>query len=108
MRPVACISLAGALLSTSALAQTRDAQPLPETVEGFVTTSERRARALQMKGVALLIACTDAEIADLVADHERTKKFCQRAGERRLVVLADAEAPFRKALHSLGYGMPRV
>jgi hypothetical protein len=88
--------------------QTRDEQPLPETVEGFVTTSERRARALQKKGVALLIECADAEIADLVAYHERTKKFCQRAGERYLVVLADAEAPFRKALHSLGYGMPRV
>ena len=46
--------------------------------------------------------------ADLVALHERTKKFCQRAGERHLVVLAEAAEQFRKALHSLGYGMPRV
>jgi hypothetical protein len=88
--------------------QTRDEQPLPETVESFVTTTERRAQALQKKGAALLIECADAEIADLVAQHERTKKFCQRAGERHVVVLADAEEPFRKALHTLGYGMPRV
>jgi hypothetical protein len=88
--------------------QTRDEQPLPETVESFVTTTERRARALHKKGPALLIECTDAEIADLVAHHERTKKFCQRAGERHLVILSEAEEPFRKALHSLGYGMPRV
>ena len=88
--------------------QTRDEQPLPETVESFVTTTERRARALHKKGPALLIECADAEIADLVAHHERTKKFCQRAGERHVVVLADAEEPFRKALHLLGYGMPRA
>ena len=88
--------------------QTRDEQPLPETVESFITTSERRGRALHNQGPALLIECADAELADLVAHHERTKKFCQRAGERHVVVLADAEEPFRKALHLLGYGMPRA
>jgi len=36
------------------------------------------------------------------------KKWCLRAGERQLVVPVEAEEPFRKALHSLGYGMPRV
>ena len=88
--------------------QTRDEQPLPETVESFVTTTERRAQALHNKGPALLIECADAEIADLVAQHERTQRFCQRAGERHVVVLAEAEEQFRKALHSLGYGLPRT
>jgi hypothetical protein len=88
--------------------QTRDEQPLPETVESFVTTTERQARALRKQGAALLIECADAEIANLVAHHERTKKFCHRAGERHVVILADVEEPFRKALHLLGYGMPRV
>jgi hypothetical protein len=87
--------------------QMRDEQPLPETVEGFITTTERRARALRTKGAALLIECADAEIADLVAHHERTKKFCEHTGERHVVIMAEAEEPFRKALHSLGYGMPR-
>jgi hypothetical protein len=60
-----------------------------------------------MKGYALLIECAEAEVANMVAHHERTKKFCQRAGERHLVVLVEAENQFRKALHLLGYGMPR-
>jgi hypothetical protein len=88
--------------------QTRDEQPLPETVESFVITTERRARALHKKGPALLVECADAEIADLIANHAHTKKFCQRAGEQHLVVWAEAEEQLRKALHSLGYGMPRV
>jgi hypothetical protein len=88
--------------------QARDEQPLPETVESFISTAERRGRALHNQGRALLIACADAELADLVAHHERTRKLCQRAAERHVVVLADAEESFRKALHALGYGMPRT
>jgi hypothetical protein len=88
--------------------QTRDEQELPETVESFLSTTELRAQALRPQGLALLIACADAEIADLVARHERTRKFCQRADERHLVVGAEVEAQFRRALHTLGYGMPRV
>lgn len=88
--------------------QTRDVQPLPETVEGFFVTSERQARALHIKGSAFLIECVDAETAAVVATHELTKPLCQRAGERYVVVMADTEEVFRKALRSLGYGMPRV
>ena len=88
--------------------QARDAQPLPDTVESFITTTEQRARALVNTGTALLVACADAEIADVVANHEHMQKLCRRAGERHLVVPVEAEEPFRKALRSLGYGMPRV
>jgi hypothetical protein len=88
--------------------QARDAQPLPETVESFIITTARRAQALVNKGMALLIECAGAEIADVVANHEHMKKLCLRAGERHLVVPVETEEPFRKALHSLGYGMPRV
>jgi hypothetical protein len=88
--------------------QSRDEQPLPETVEGFIVTTGRQARALKNTGVALLIECADSEIADLMASHERTKKLCLRAGERHLVVKADVEEQFRKAVRLLGYGMPRV
>jgi hypothetical protein len=88
--------------------QARDAQPLPETVESFLLTTERRARALVNTGTALLIECAEAEVADRVANHELMKKWCLRAGERQLVVPVEAEEPFRKALRSLGYGMPRV
>jgi hypothetical protein len=86
----------------------RDEQPLPDTVESFIATTARRASALVNKGTALLIECVDAEVAAQVATHEVTKPLCQRAGDRHLVVKADAEEPFRKALHTLGYGMPKV
>lgn len=88
--------------------QARDEQELPGTVEAFFVTTDRQARALKNTGTAFLVECADAEIADLVANHERTKKLCLRAGERHLVVKADAEEQFRKAVHLLGYGMPRV
>ncbi|MCZ6872797.1 MAG: hypothetical protein O7G88_04590, partial [bacterium] len=88
--------------------QARDTQPLPETVEAFILTAEQRAQAFRHQGTALLIECADAALADLMATNKDTKKWCQRAGERHLVIATDAEDRFRKAIHRLGYGMPRV
>ncbi len=85
----------------------RDDQDLPETVQGFLLTTERRARALKHQGNALLIECADADTAALIAADRRTAKLCLRAGERNLVVPADSENAFRNAIHALGYGMPR-
>ncbi len=88
--------------------QQRDEQELPETVESFIRKTERNARALKHKGSALLIECVDAETAATIANHDRLKKLCQRAGDKHLVVLAEDETAFRKLLHVIGYGMPRV
>jgi hypothetical protein len=71
-------------------------------------TTERQAKALVNKGTALLIECVDAEVAEQVATHDVTKPLCQRAGDRHLVVAVEVEESFRKALHTLGYGMPKV
>ena len=86
----------------------RDDQPLPEVVEGFLRDTQHRARALIQKGTALLIECADADLAALLASDARTAKLCLRAGERHLAVRAESEGAFRKAVHELGYGMPRV
>ena len=86
---------------------TRDEQPLPETVEGFLETTARRSQALVAQGTALLIECADAALAEQLATHERTAKLCRRTGERGLVVRTEAEGRFRKAIRELGYGMPR-
>ncbi len=88
--------------------QKRDEQELPDTVLHFITKNERNARALKHKGVAILIECRDAETAEAIANHDRMKKLCQRAGDKHLVVLAEDETAFRKLLHMIGYGMPRV
>lgn len=86
----------------------RDEQPLPETVEGFLDATARRARALVLQGAALLIECADSALAELLATREPTAKLCRRTGERGIVVRAEAEDKFRKAIRQLGYGMPRA
>ncbi len=86
----------------------RDDQPLPEAVEGLFRNVERRARALTMKGSALLIECADEETAARVAGDWASAKFCMRAGKTLLVVRTAQETAFRKAVRSLGYGLPPV
>ena len=86
----------------------RDDQPLPETVEGFLRDAERGARALRTQGMALLIECADADIATRLATDTRTARLCLLAGERHLVVRTKSEAAFRKAVRTLGYGMPNA
>ena len=86
----------------------RDDQPLPETVEGFLRDAVRGARALRTQGMGLLIECADADIAARLATDARTARLCLRAGERHLVVRTRSEAAFRKAIRTLGYGMPNA
>ena len=50
--------------------------------------------------------CADADIATRLATDARTAGLCLRAGERHLVVRTKSEAAFRKAVRTLGYGMP--
>ena len=88
--------------------ETRDEQLLPETVEAFIATTERQAQALRYQGAAVLIECADTKLADLIANDENIKIWCQRAGKRHLVIPRKEEDVFRKAIHRLGYGMPRV
>ena len=84
----------------------RDYQPLPETVDGFLQAVRRGARALKMRGTALLVDCADAEIATRLTTDKRTARLCLRAGERLLAVPTASEAAFRKAARAMGYGMP--
>ena len=85
----------------------RDDQPLPETVEGFLRNLERGERALKSRDAALLIECADKDIAARLAADRKTAPLCLPAGERHVVVRAKDEKRFRKAVHGLGYGMPR-
>lgn len=85
-----------------------DPQPLPEPVEGFLTAVEKRGAACICSGTALLIECISPQVAEMIAQNSQTGRFCQRAGERSLVVRLDKEKAFRAALNSIGYGMPQV
>lgn len=107
-KAIQTIETGGQISELHQFLKARDEQELPETVEGFIVTTERRARACKEKGKALLVECADAEIAERIATHEKMKKLCLRAGEKHLVVMTDAEEQFRKALRLMGYGLPRM
>ncbi len=84
-RTVRAVESGHRIAELHAFLTSRDDQDLPETVEGFLRTTEQRARALKQQGNAVLIECADAEIAALLATDKRTAKLCLRAGERNLV-----------------------
>ena len=88
-----------------AFLQAREDQPLPETVESFIKTTERQGKALKISGTALLIDCESAEIAASIATHKETASLCLRAGDRRLVVRVEHEEKFRNQIRILGFGM---
>jgi hypothetical protein len=85
--------------------QTREDQPLPETVESFIKTTEKQGNALKISGTALLIDCENAEIAAMIATHKETAGLCLRAGDRQLVVRLEHEEKFRTLIRILGWGM---
>jgi hypothetical protein len=87
------------------LLEAADDQPLPERVEGFLVKAERHGQALKVAGPAILIECTDAELAARIATHADTGALCLRAGDRHLVVRVESEPAFRTAVHRLGYGV---
>jgi hypothetical protein len=74
-----------------AFLQTREEQPLPETVASFVKTVQWQGRALKRIGTAVLIHCEDAEVVALIAMHKETTGLCLRAGDHNLVVRLERE-----------------
>lgn len=85
----------------------RDDEPLPEKVEGFLRSVARNGNALRDRGMALLVECASEEIAARIAADERVSKLCLPAGKKHLAVKTRSEAAFRKAIRELGFGMPR-
>ncbi|MGB3308270.1 MAG: hypothetical protein WBG32_00285, partial [Nodosilinea sp.] len=82
------------------------AEALPKTVEQFFADCRSRSQSLQDQGMARLIECADATLAAQIAHDSRTKKYCQLADDRHLVVLLDDETRFRNGLRKLGYSLP--
>lgn len=88
--------------------QKREEQLLPETVEGFLRDTEKRAAALTDKGTARIIECETAIIADELVANPHTKKFCQRVGKKSLAIFEQDEKKFRETVRKIGYGIKYV
>ena len=85
----------------------RDEQPLPEKVEGFLQSIERNGKALDVQGRGFIVECATEEIAAMLSSDRKISKLCLPMGKKHLVVKEKSEANFRKAIHDLGFGMPR-
>ncbi len=85
--------------------EARDDQPLPEPVDSFIRTCQKRGQALKVVGTALLIECQDDQTAMLIAEHKDTLKLCQRVGNRQLIVRSEHAEKFRVLTHALGFGV---
>ena len=83
-------------------------EPLPESVQEFLSNASHKATSLRDLGEAKLIECTSSHLATLIANDPLTKKYCQLVGSRALVVLATHEGKFRKSLRQIGYALPTV
>ena len=106
-RQKALVAVEGGI-STQELDQflrSRDSQPLPPTVEAFIQQTQAQGTALTLLGPALLIECSDAQIAQRIAGHAETAKLCLLAGERQLVVRSEQLEKFRARVRVLGFGM---
>jgi hypothetical protein len=88
-----------------AFLQTREDQPLPETVESFIKVTDQQGKALKISGTALLIDCETEEIAAMIATRKESTGLCLRAGDRQLVVRLENEEKFRRLIRVLGFGM---
>jgi hypothetical protein len=104
-KAIAAIERGHGVEDLRAFLQSRDEQPLPETVESFITTCGKNSNAMKLIGTTLLIECKDEPTAELVAGHKLNTGLCERVGKRRLVVRLEHEEKFRALVRTLGLGM---
>jgi len=78
-------------------------EALPAGAQAFLEDLARRAATLSVKGHALLIECTDPDLASRLGHGTKTKHLCTVVDNRTIVVPAESEAAFRRAVKALGY-----
>jgi hypothetical protein len=79
---------------------------LPHTVEVFLRDQRERAGRLRDLGMARLIECADATLAQMLAGDPQLRGKCHLAGERWLVFRMEDEAAVRRGLRRLGHILP--
>ncbi len=89
----------------AAFLRSRDPQPLPQTVEGFLTAAERDGRAVRCRGEALLFECRDAATAELICTDKELRAICRPCGPAGITVLAAHAEKFRAGIRKLGLGV---
>jgi hypothetical protein len=96
----------GSLEELTEFLTARSSEPLPQTVQVFLDDLRQRAGQLRDLGLARLIECADATVAQMLANDPQLRGKCQLAGERGLVFRTGDEAAVRRGLRRLGYILP--
>jgi hypothetical protein len=85
--------------------EARNRSELPQTMIVFLKDMKQRTGQVKDLGPARLIECASDAIAQLIANDTKLKGLCILAGDHHLVVPAENEMQFKKALRGLGYGL---
>ncbi len=80
---------------------------IPKNISIFFQEMADRESQLQVRGSALLIEAQDSALAQLITHSSTLARLCMLAGERTIVVPAESEKAFRRALRDLGYSLPK-
>ena len=81
-------------------------EKLPPSVLEFLKDLDDRSRALQDRGMAILLECANETIAEQLATDRGTQKYCFRVNDRFLVIPIAKKTAFQKGLNRLGYTFP--
>ena len=76
---------------------------LPDGARAFLEDLARRAATLSVAGHAVLIECADPDLTSRLGHGTKTKHLCTVVDNRTIVVSAESEAAFRRAVKALGY-----
>ncbi|GAA4649077.1 hypothetical protein GCM10023116_13510 [Kistimonas scapharcae] len=105
MKIMETLQVGGSIEELTAFLQARDDQPfLPEDCEGMLKQAKANLDGVKIKGEALVVTCKNEAIAECVINDKTLSKWCQRLGDRQIVLPAGREKTFRKVLNSMGIG----
>lgn len=94
-----------ALADIVAFLEARSSGSLPQNIAATFREMAERVAQLTDRGPARLVEVQEPTLALLIANDRRLRSLCMLAGERHLVIPAESEKAFRRALHELGYAL---
>jgi hypothetical protein len=93
----------GNLTEAESFLRERSREELPQTVTVLFADARRAAAAVSGIGSALLVRCANETIAQQLASHTATRRFCLLAADAHVAVPAESIAEFRRGVKRLGY-----
>jgi hypothetical protein len=103
---LAVLEEGGTLDELEEFLKTHSKAALPHTVEVFLQDQRECAGRLRDLGMARLIECADAALAQMLACDPQLRGKCHIAGERWLLFRTEDEAAVRRGLRRLGHVLP--